>query len=880
MSNILKQYLEQKIEIDDLQREIEGLRQEIDGLNQCNSGLNQHIDSLNQEIANLNSENSNLYEKVTSLEDERDSIINEPYYIKAMEFRDNVKKTLLYKGYSRLRYGKIETEPIPEQRSEQAEAESIHLQAECVKVIETEPFLEQVEIKPEIVPDAESVPVKEFDYEHMLYSDEYRFLKYKQKRNNGFKIDINRIKVPYKKDLISVVLPINNDENYIESSIDSVLTQSYENFELIIVNQGSPDKISQMLTKYALEDNRIKVINQENQGISEALSEGFRAARGEFFTWLNAGNVMSPQMLEKFVNDLKKYNHTGMVYGNLKMIDENGEPNTEYGWCAYDPEHPDYALFQRNTMELNTYPNNYVGAAFMYRAVVANVVQDYSAFKSGIEDYDYWMKINELFALRHTSFDEPEYSYRVSSDSIRVKEDELISVEDRYKKTLWDDFRRDYLVKQQMWVVETDDEQDKTYLEFVRCLNKYNQIRVTLDEAEKQTKNLYEGFIYVKFVSNDNPDKISNAPSDMFRVLVASKIYKADAKDAWDCYVCTGDVTETDYIGEYKGWYGIEDGDNIFAFVDSKARISFLYELEAECSKTSYKENLFSVVVSYYGNERNLERCVNSIRQNNNDIEIIIVGQADEMAGLSGFDDCKKVSCLSENDITRKNVAARMAEGKYISFVQDDCIVDEEYFENVKEVFNVDKKIATVYANVEVVTNEDNRRFARMLGEYMTDKDTVYYYSKNDLPGITAFTIRNQCYKMVGGFSHCNDVRPQEFCGLEYMGMSIRLEIVGFYTMLASETKMLRYVYEVSREDIVSIWEKYINTRYQLEIKTDLPYDTWPESIDTDACDITFISEYQGEIATANKRLLDVVRHDLREKEKVELNREIFGQLI
>lgn len=811
MSNILEQYLEQKREIERIQQEVRNLREEVDAL-RC----------------------------------EKDRIVNEPYYIKAMKFREDVKKTVVYRIYSRLRYGRNSYVPV--------------------------------EVQSEEISGKESLDAKEVDHGYMLYPDEYRFLKYKQGRNNGFKININKIQVPYRKNLVSVVLPVYNGDDYIECSIDSILDQSYDNFELIIIDDGSTDRTPQIVDKYASMDKRVRVIHQENCKFPRALSRGFREARGEYFTWTSADNIMHPQMLEKFVDNMKKYNHTGMLYGNLKLIDEKGAPKTDLGWYAFDTEHPEYALLQKNTLELNTYPNNYVGAAFMYRAVVANVVEDYSAFRYGIEDYDYWMKVNELFTLRHTSFDEPEYSYRIHSGSLTAQDKELKITENRYKQMLLDDFRRDYLLKQQMWIVETDDKQDETYLELIRYLKKQNQMLVTLDEAQRQTKNLYERFIYVKFAKNEKNAGVCNASSDMYKVLVMPEVYKSDGMEPWDCYICTGNVTEDDFIGAYKGWYGIADGEDILSFVDSKAKNTFLYELEADGEQAVLKENLCSVIISYYGDERKLEKCVRAIRENNSNTEIIIVGKAAKIEKLNGFDEYKKVACLSENDITRKNVAARMAEGKYLFFVQDDCVVAKEYFENIIQVFQVQKKIATVYGNVEVATKRENRQFARMLGEYRTENDTVYYYSSHNLPGIMAFAMVNRYYKMAGGFYHCNKIHPNEFCGMEYMGMSIRMEIVGYYTMLSSEGNMTRCVEDVEEKDIVSIWEKYINGKYELEIKTDLPYETWPESILTKPEDIGFVNQCRQEIADANRKLLDTVRRDLREKAMVELNRELFSQ--
>ena len=72
------------------------------------------------------------------------------------------------------------------------------------------------------------------------------------------------------EDLISVVVPIYNVENYIKKCVDSILSQTYKNLEIILVDDGSPDNCPQICDEYAQKDNRIKVIHKENVGLSDA----------------------------------------------------------------------------------------------------------------------------------------------------------------------------------------------------------------------------------------------------------------------------------------------------------------------------------------------------------------------------------------------------------------------------------------------------------------------------------------------------------------------------------------------------------------------------------------------------------------------------------
>lgn len=92
--------------------------------------------------------------------------------------------------------------------------------------------------------------------------------------------------------LISVIVPVYNKEPYIENCIESVLAQSYSDWELILVDDESPDKCPEICDKYALKDCRIKCVHQKNKGHSESRNVGFRMARGEYVMFLDADDYL------------------------------------------------------------------------------------------------------------------------------------------------------------------------------------------------------------------------------------------------------------------------------------------------------------------------------------------------------------------------------------------------------------------------------------------------------------------------------------------------------------------------------------------------------------------------------------------------------------
>lgn len=104
---------------------------------------------------------------------------------------------------------------------------------------------------------------------------------------------------------ISIIVPVYNAEQYLERCLDSVLKQSIEEFELILVNDGSNDNSLYICQKYAAEDSRIKIIDQDNTGVSSARNKGLSIATGEYITFLDADDWLSNQYLEKLLASME-----------------------------------------------------------------------------------------------------------------------------------------------------------------------------------------------------------------------------------------------------------------------------------------------------------------------------------------------------------------------------------------------------------------------------------------------------------------------------------------------------------------------------------------------------------------------------------------------
>ncbi|MGN0521374.1 MAG: glycosyltransferase family 2 protein [Eubacterium sp.] len=102
--------------------------------------------------------------------------------------------------------------------------------------------------------------------------------------------------------LISVIVPVYNSEKYLDKCIDSIVSQTYENLEIILIDDGSPDSCPQKCDEWAKRDSRIKVIHKENGGVSSARNCGLDIASGDYITFIDSDDFAETDMLEIMVN--------------------------------------------------------------------------------------------------------------------------------------------------------------------------------------------------------------------------------------------------------------------------------------------------------------------------------------------------------------------------------------------------------------------------------------------------------------------------------------------------------------------------------------------------------------------------------------------------
>ena len=124
---------------------------------------------------------------------------------------------------------------------------------------------------------------------------------------------------------VSIIIPIYNNEKYLMESIDSVLNQTFQDFEIISINDGSTDNSLKILEEYAKKDSRIKIVTQENKGAGSARNEGLKLAKGEYLAFLDGDDFYNLDFLEKMLKKSIDTNSDIVICRANRFDTETGE---------------------------------------------------------------------------------------------------------------------------------------------------------------------------------------------------------------------------------------------------------------------------------------------------------------------------------------------------------------------------------------------------------------------------------------------------------------------------------------------------------------------------------------------------------------------------
>jgi glycosyltransferase involved in cell wall biosynthesis len=199
---------------------------------------------------------------------------------------------------------------------------------------------------------------------------------------------------------VTIVLPTYNGAVFLRQSIDSCLNQTYDNIELIIVDDGSTDETSEIIETY--QDKRIIYIqHKENKGLPIALNTGFANSSGEYLTWTSDDNFYDKEAIKEMLIFLKKRECSFVFCDYYQFNDED--------LSKFLIKLPDSIALKQG---------NQIGACFLYSREVMENIGYYDPDTKLAEDYDYWIRVSKIFPMHHLNV--PLYFYRTHKKSLTV----------------------------------------------------------------------------------------------------------------------------------------------------------------------------------------------------------------------------------------------------------------------------------------------------------------------------------------------------------------------------------------------------------------------------------------------------------------------------
>lgn len=207
--------------------------------------------------------------------------------------------------------------------------------------------------------------------------------------------------------IVSVAMSVYNAEPYLAAAIESILNQTFKDFEFIIIDDGSTDHSLKTLQKYAIQDQRIRLTSRENRGIPQTRNEILAQSQGEFIAVMDADDIALPDRLARQVDFLQKHPEVVWVGGAFEVIDEKSRFLTTF-YMAEDNDTIQHLLTEGHTSFLHS-------TAMIRRSSLLQINGYNEAFATG-SDLDLWLRLTEIGAVANLAL--PVVKYRLHTRSI------------------------------------------------------------------------------------------------------------------------------------------------------------------------------------------------------------------------------------------------------------------------------------------------------------------------------------------------------------------------------------------------------------------------------------------------------------------------------
>jgi len=214
-------------------------------------------------------------------------------------------------------------------------------------------------------------------------------------------------------DKVTVVIPVYNSEKFLNYSIESVLSQSYKNIEIIAVDDGSTDSSREILQKF---NEKITILEQKNLGLANAVNSAIKKMNGKWLKWLSPDDVLYPNAIETLINEAKSLPENTILYSNWEIIDEKNNMLRSFS----ESNHNALEIFDFNVRLLDGQQINVnttlIPSSLFSQGCMLEQLSDPVAI-----DYHFFLKAGIIHKVRFYLIEKPLLQYRIHSEQLSHK---------------------------------------------------------------------------------------------------------------------------------------------------------------------------------------------------------------------------------------------------------------------------------------------------------------------------------------------------------------------------------------------------------------------------------------------------------------------------
>ncbi len=199
--------------------------------------------------------------------------------------------------------------------------------------------------------------------------------------------------------MISIILCTYNRANLLSNAIRSVLNQTEQDWELIIIDDGSNDTTYTIVKQFLRHYPRIVYFYHSNQGLAKARNRGLAIANGNFICFVDSDDELAPRHLEKRLHYMQQHPSVDFIHGGMKLI---------------GPKEKHYVADMANPGKKIHLSKCHIGGTFFFRQIILKKVKGFKAIPFG-EDFDFYTRVERHFSIRKVTF--PTYFYHLDSEN-------------------------------------------------------------------------------------------------------------------------------------------------------------------------------------------------------------------------------------------------------------------------------------------------------------------------------------------------------------------------------------------------------------------------------------------------------------------------------